>query len=75
MERLVPVSAELPAPFPGPLKTSSQIVDRVFQYALGRAPMPRERTAAEGSLKELSPGSVADLLWAVLMKPEFQLIR
>jgi hypothetical protein len=75
MERLVPVAAELPAPFPGLLKTAPQIVDRVFQYALGRAPSPAERTAAEGSLRELSPGAVADLLWAVFMKPEFQLIR
>jgi len=75
MERLVPVSAELPAPFPGPLKTRSQIVDRVLKYALGRAPAPRERTAAEDALRELLPGSVADLLWAVLMKPEFQLIH
>src|SRR5207249_2215025 len=45
MERLVPVAAELPAPFPGPLKTASQIVDRVFQYALGRSPTARERAA------------------------------
>ena len=75
MERLVPVAAESPVPFPGPLQTSSQVVDRVFQYALGRAPSRRERAAAENSLKELSPGPVADLLWAVLMKPEFQLIR
>ena len=75
MERLVSVASELPVPFPGPLLTSSQIVDRVFQYALGRAPAPGERRAAGNALKVLSPASVADLLWAVLMKPEFQLIR
>ena len=75
IERLVPVASEPPVPFSGPLRTPSQIVDRVFGYALGRAPSPRERIAATNAVKDMSAGSVADLLWAVLMTPEFQLIR
>jgi hypothetical protein len=71
MERLTPVAPETPLP-PGPvLKTPGEIVNRVFWYALGRAPSPAERTLA---LKAVSEGALADLLWAVLMKPEFQLI-
>jgi hypothetical protein len=58
----------------------SDLVDRVFWYALGRAPSAAERRTAEAALIERArPGrpsaeGLADLLWAVLMKPEFQLI-
>jgi hypothetical protein len=80
MERLTPVAPETPVA-PGPtLKTAAQAVDRVFWYALGRAPSPGERTAAENALRvpartgRPSAEGLADLLWAVMMKPEFQLI-
>ncbi len=67
MERLTPVAPETPLP-PGPvLKSREELVDRVFWYALGRAPTAAERTAAMSA-------EPADLLWAILMKPEFQLI-
>ncbi len=71
MERLTPVAPETPLP-PGPvLKTPDEIVNRIFWYALSRAPSPAERALA---VKAVSNGELADLLWAVLMKPEFQLI-
>ena len=47
---------------------------------LGRAPSAAERAVAEAAIADpraagkASPDAVADLLWAVLMKPEFQLI-
>ena len=81
MERLVPVAAETPLPPPASLKTASVAVDWVFWYALGRAPSGVERTAALFALEDSArPGRVsaeglADLLWAVVMKSEFQLIR
>jgi hypothetical protein len=80
MERLTPVKAGSPVPPPPELKTSTAVVDRVFHYALGRAPSAKERDAAQSALfdpahpGEVSAEGLADLLWAVLMKPEFQLI-
>ncbi len=80
MERLVPPAPAPPLP-PGPaLSTVSETVERVFRHALGRAPSAAERTAAEAALRDPaggdrpSPQGLADLLWAVTMKPEFQLI-
>jgi hypothetical protein len=65
----------LPAP-----ETAAATVERLFWYALGRAPSPEERRIAEAAVVEgatagtLSTEGIADLLWALLMKPEFQLI-
>ncbi|MDE3167042.1 MAG: hypothetical protein KGN36_14650, partial [Acidobacteriota bacterium] len=76
LERLTPVAPETPVA-PGPqIRSSSQAVDRVFLYALGRAPSPAERAACLAALGPArpSPEALADLLWAVMMKPEFQLI-
>jgi hypothetical protein len=49
-------------------------------YAFGRTPSPAERRAATGAMADprlpgrVSPEGLADVLWALLMKPEFQLI-
>lgn len=80
MERLTPVAAETPLPGGPALKTVPDAVDRVFWHALGRAPSANERRAAENAVEDParlgrpSAEGLADLLWAVLMKPEFQLI-
>jgi len=80
VDRLVPPLPERPLPPAPPVKTARQAEDRVFQYALGRLPSPAERQIAETVLHDpADPGQVsadglADLLWAVVMKPEFQLI-
>ena len=80
MERLVPPAPGTPLP-PGPtLTTAAQAIDRVFWYALGRASSAEERRVAEAALRHPAGGTrpsaqgLADLLWAVTMKPEFQLI-
>jgi hypothetical protein len=80
MDRLVPPTPGTPLP-PGPrLSTPTQVVDRVYWYALGRAPSADERTIALDALTDATrPGRIsaeglADLLWAVMVKPEFQLI-
>ena len=80
MDRLVPPTPGTPVP-PGPrLTTATQVIDRVFWYALGRAPSADERAIALNALADsnrpgrLSAEGLADLLWAVMMKPEFQLI-
>jgi len=80
MDRLVPPVPATPLPAPPRVTTPGQVVDRVYWYALGRAPSAEERAIAQESLSDPArPGRVsaeglADLLWAVLMKPEFQLI-
>jgi hypothetical protein len=80
MDRLVPPAPSTPLPAAPPLTAIPQVVDRVFWYALGRAPSAGERELAAHALQDPArPGratadGLADLLWAVVMKPEFQLI-
>ena len=80
MERLTPVAPETPLPAGPPLKTAAEAVDRVFWYALGRAPSDAERRVSQEALTDpghpdrLSADGLADFLWAVMMKPEFQLV-
>jgi hypothetical protein len=80
MERLLPPLPGTPLPSPTELRTVADAAERVFRYALGRSPTSAEQEAAEsalrdpsGSTRPFAPG-LADLLWAVTMKPEFQLI-
>src|SRR3989441_1594106 len=80
MDRLGSPTPGTPMP-PGPrLSTATQVVDRVYWYALGRAPSADERAIALDALADsnrpgrISAEGLADLLWAVMMKPEFQLI-
>lgn len=80
LERLLPSGGQLPVPAPATVATARDLVDRVFWQALGRAPSAAERALTEHAVIDasrpgrLSPTGVADVLWAVMMKPEFQLI-
>jgi hypothetical protein len=80
MDRLIPPGPEVPMPAPPVVSSVSEAVDRVFHHALGRAPSAAERSVAEAALRDPARGArpsaqgLADLLWAVTMKPEFQLI-
>jgi hypothetical protein len=80
MDRLIPPAPGTPLPPPATIKTVREAADWVFGYALGRPPSPDERTAVESALRDpgrpgrVSAEALADVLWAVLMKPEFQLI-
>ena len=80
MERLTPPLPGTPLPPNPPVTTIAEAIDRVFWHALGRAPSAAERRAAETALHNPAGGTrpsaqgLADLLWAVTMKPEFQLI-
>ncbi len=79
-ERLLPARPGAPLPRPAPVTTLAAAVDRVFRHALGRPPRPAEKAAAEAALRAPTggdgptPEGLADLLWAVLMTPEFQLL-
>jgi len=80
MDRLVPPTPGTPLPPGPPLSTATQVIDRIYWYALGRAPSVDEQVIALDALADsnrpgrLSAEGLADLLWAVMMKPEFQLI-
>jgi hypothetical protein len=80
MDRLLPPAPQPPLPTGPTLATAADTIDRVFLHALGRAPSPAERRLAIGAISDParagrpSADGLADLLWAVLMKPEFQLI-
>ena len=56
--------------------TPEKLVDWLYRHALSRAPSSAETTIALEILNE-TPGAkgIEDLLWAVFMLPEFQLIR
>jgi hypothetical protein len=80
MGQLIPAKPGAPLPAGPPLLTVSQVVDRAFQHALGRPPTVAERRAAVAAVRDPARGGrpssegLADLLWALTMKPEFQLI-
>jgi hypothetical protein len=80
LDRLVPPAPGTPLPLPPAIGTAREAADWVFGYALGRPPSPEERIVAEAALADprrpgrVSAEALADLLWAVFMKPEFQLI-
>jgi hypothetical protein len=59
-----------------PKATPDELVDWVYLRALSRKPAAGERAAAKQLLGDKpTSASLADLLWAVVMLPEFQLVR
>jgi hypothetical protein len=59
-----------------PKISGEEFVELVYQRALSRKPTADElRTAREIVGKRVTQESLADLMWAVFMLPEFQLIR
>ena len=81
VEMLIPPVPGTPLPAPPPVTTIDGAIDRVFGYALGRAPSAAERRSAQAALQRSGGGprpsaeGLADLLWAITMTPEFQFIR
>lgn len=56
--------------------SADALVDWLYQAALSRPPTAAEAEAARGWLSAgLQPDAVEDLIWSVLMLPEFQLVR
>lgn len=59
-----------------PKATPAELTERVYVRALCRRPTPEElKVAAELLGEKMTDDGVADLLWAVFMLPEFQIIR
>ena len=56
--------------------TPEQLIDGIYRSALGRPPTDRERAIARKVVGlPMTDDGVADVLWAVFMLPEFQLVR
>jgi len=56
--------------------TTDELIDQIYVEALSRHPSEVERQAARELVGEKpTPQAVEDLLWSVLMLPEFQLVR
>lgn len=57
-------------------KSADQIVDRVIRLAFGRAPTGKEKQVLEAMIgKPAAAQGIEDVLWIVMLHPEFQLIR
>jgi hypothetical protein len=55
---------------------AADLVDALFMRALGRKPSAAEKSALAGGMSgNPTPQAVEDLLWMVLLLPEFQFIR
>ncbi len=56
-------------------RPSDQVITDIYRRALGRAPNTNELDLARAMIgSPAKPEGVADLLWAIAMLPEFQLI-
>jgi mono/diheme cytochrome c family protein len=60
---------------PGRYHSKVGLVKWVYVSALGRVPTKQEEAVAMDVLGERTQENIADLLWTVLMLPEFQLVR
>jgi hypothetical protein len=72
-DRLLRVSGEPPAPLPPLIKDQDALIDRLFWASLSRGPNPQESTVAKEFLAK--QGGLEDLLWSLVMHPEFQYVR
>jgi mono/diheme cytochrome c family protein len=76
LERLVHVQPAMPIePLSAPF-TKERVISTVFEFMLGRQPSRQEQALAGKMLgaDRVSAEGLADLLWAVAMQPEFQLV-
>src|SRR5205823_3022427 len=59
-----------------PGRKPGELIEWVYRSALGRRPTEREARAARKLVgSPMTDEGLSDLLWSVLMLPEFQLIR
>jgi hypothetical protein len=77
LERLVRVEPRMPIepPLAAPLN-KDRVISTVFEFMLGRQPSRQEQKLAGNMLgdAQVKPEGLADLLWAIAMQPEFQLM-
>ena len=79
--RLVKVNGAEPVPFETRKFTVDELIGEVYQRLLSRNPSPQEQAIAQDFLTGSGPGKkipsdgLEDLLWALCLSPEFQLIQ
>jgi hypothetical protein len=57
-------------------KSSEELIDWLYLYALSREPTAGERTVLSEVVGDgRNPIALEDLLWMVFMQPEFQIVR
>lgn len=71
-DHLVRVAPETPVVTPPTPRDPDALITQLWRETLDRTPTPAERKLAREALRQ--PGGLADLLWSLLMLPEFQLI-
>lgn len=76
-EQRIRIEGEPPSPRPAVDWTSEALTDYLYQHLVARKPTREERAIAIEMLGQSKPGQagVEDLLWALLVSPEFQFIH
>jgi hypothetical protein len=78
LERLLRVSGDAPTALPTPSRDPKVLIDRLFWEALSRRPNPREIAVATKLLVKdgkVTEGGLEDLIWSLIMHPEFQYVQ
>lgn len=78
LERLLRVSGDAPTALPAPSRDPKVLIDRLFWEALARRPNPREVAVATKLLVKdgnVTQGGLEDLIWSLIMHPEFQYVQ
>jgi hypothetical protein len=72
-ERLVRVSGTPPVPAPPPLRTIDEAAERLYLQLFARKPNSQEARIVQKYFDgKLAPTALEDLLWSLLLHPEFQ---
>ena len=74
-DRLIAAEGGTPVARPPALRSKEALIDRVFLHALARKPTAAESAVAAEYLRGGKPEGLEDLLWSVLLSPEFQYVR
>ncbi len=78
LERLLRVSGDPPVALPKPTRDPKLLIDKLFWEALSRGPNPRESVVATKLLVrdgKITQGGLEDLIWSLIMHPEFQYVQ
>jgi hypothetical protein len=70
--RLLKVAGSAPAALPEPGLPPESLVDYLFEYALSRRPTDKERMVVTPLAKHAN--GITDLLWILVLSPEFQFL-
>ena len=77
LDNLIRIQGQPPVVPPRESWAPGELADRLYEHLLSRKPSALERETAIEMLggAEVTAGGVEDLLWALLMSPEFQFIH